>query len=62
MNCPKCGDEMVLSVSVRLRLPARYVNQLTKGVIRRKECQVVAADWEKASMWCAKCHHREKGL
>tara|TARA_Y100000031_G_scaffold48991_1_gene56191 strand:+ start:1205 stop:1393 length:189 start_codon:yes stop_codon:yes gene_type:complete len=62
MNCPHCGKEMELRVEVTIKLPARYTNLLSKKAIREKECQLVAANWEKARVICYDCNYREKGL
>jgi len=62
MKCPKCGDEMEMRVSIELVLPSRYVNMISKEVIKKKECKIVAAFWEKAKATCHKCKYREVGL
>lgn len=62
MNCPKCGKEMTMRVSIDIVLPARYVNLITKKVIRKKECRISSANWTKATASCYPCRYREKGL
>jgi hypothetical protein len=62
VKCPKCNGEMELNVSIRIRLPGRYAHLISKGVIRKKECQITAAFWEEATLTCYKCKYREKGI
>ena len=62
MDCPKCGEEMEMTVSVELRLPSRYANLISKEVIRKKDCQLVCANWPKARATCYPCGVREVGL
>ena len=62
MNCPKCGAEMEMRVSIELVLPSRFLNLLCKKVIRRKDCQIVAANWSKARAICYPCGYKEVGL
>lgn len=62
MDCPKCGEEMVMTVSIDIRLPSSYANLLSKKVIRKKECQLVCANWDKARVTCYPCGVREIGV
>jgi hypothetical protein len=62
MKCPACGEVMEMRVEVTLKLPANYVNLISKEVIKKKECQLVAANWEKARATCYGCGYREVGL
>ena len=62
MNCPKCKKEMELYVSIKLRLPARYTNLISKSVIRKKECVITAADWSNAYHVCYECGYIDRGL
>lgn len=62
MNCPKCNTPMEMTVMIGIKLPAKYVNQITKGVIRKKECSIMYAVWEKATAYCCKCKYMERGL
>jgi hypothetical protein len=50
--CPKCGEEMQLTVLVEITIPARYLRLLSKEVIRKKECQLTAAMWDDAKIFC----------
>lgn len=61
MNCLKCKKEMKLYVSIRIRCPARYTNLISKKVIRKKECQIIAADWDNAVYICHECGYRDRG-
>ena len=62
MDCPKCGVEMVMTVSIDIRLPSKYANLISKEVIRKKECQLICANWQKAYAVCYKCGVKEVGL
>ena len=62
MDCPKCGKEMEMVVSIEIRLPSRYANLISKQVIRKKECEIVCADWGRARAYCFPCMYREVGL
>ena len=62
MNCPKCGKEMTMRVSIDLVLPSRHANLLSKQVIRSKECKITSANWAKATASCYTCRYREVGL
>jgi hypothetical protein len=62
MNCPNCKKEMVMTVSIEIRLPSRYANLISKKVIRKKDCELVSADWSNAKATCYKCGIRERGL
>ena len=61
MKCPKCGGDMELYVSVRLKLPAQYALNVTKENIAKKSCVIMAADWERARVTC-KCGFSMKGI
>jgi len=61
-NCPKCNKEMEMHVSVRLRLPGRYLLRITKGVLKKKECRITAAFWEEGTLTCYDCGYRQKGI
>lgn len=62
MNCPKCNKPMMLFVSIRLNLPAKYTHEINKSVIRKKECKITSADWNKAYVYCKDCNYRNKDL
>jgi len=62
MKCPKCGKEMDMFVSVRMRMPSGFANHLSKQVIAKKEVKVTAVDWERASVVCTSCNYREIGI
>jgi hypothetical protein len=62
MNCPKCGTEMELTVKVELRLPSGYAHLISKDVIRKKECQLISADWGRAKATCYPCGVLERGF
>jgi hypothetical protein len=62
MNCPKCSEEMEMTVRVEIRLPSKYANLISKEVIKKKECKLVCADWPNAVANCYACGIREKGL
>ena len=36
MKCPACGEVMEMRVEVTLKLPANYVNLISKEVIKKK--------------------------
>lgn len=55
MNCPECNNEMEMFVSVRLKMPAKFAYHITKKAIRRKDCQLISADWDKSYVFCKKC-------
>lgn len=62
MKCPKCKEDMEMRVEITLSLPAKYANLISKEVIKKKECQLVAANWDKARAICPSCYYREVGL
>jgi hypothetical protein len=62
MDCPKCGKEMEMNVSLRFRMPARYANAVSKKVLRKKEVVITAALWDGATVTCYDCGYREKGI
>ena len=62
MDCPKCSKEMTMRVSIDIVLPSRYANLICKKVIRKKECSITSANWEKATATCYECMYRETGL
>ena len=62
MKCPKCDTEMEMRVEITLALPSKYANLISKEVIKKKECQLIAANWDKARAICYKCNYREIGL
>lgn len=41
-----------MQVQVSLKLPGNYENKITKEVIRKKETELIAADWPSASYIC----------
>lgn len=62
MLCPKCGEEMEMRVEITIKLPSRYASLISKKVIAKKECQLLAANWATAKATCYKCKYREVGL
>lgn len=62
MKCPNCDTDMDMRVEVTLALPSKYASLLSKKVIKKKECQLVAANWDKARAICPKCNYREVGV
>lgn len=60
--CPKCGGEMDLYVSIRIKTPGRFVHGITKDVIMREDVKLTAAFWDKGYLACNKCNYRDKDL
>jgi ABC-type Zn uptake system ZnuABC Zn-binding protein ZnuA len=52
MICLKCQGPVTMQVQVTLKLPGKYENKITKEVIRKKETELIAADWPSASYMC----------
>ena len=59
MICVECEKEMDMFVSIRLKLPSKYENHITKKVISSKDCEIIYADWDKASFICKECSIRK---
>jgi predicted RNA-binding Zn-ribbon protein involved in translation (DUF1610 family) len=60
--CPQCGAKLELHVNIQLRLPAKFVNRISKQIIRKKECEITMADWRTAYLVCPKCGYTEIGI
>jgi ABC-type Zn uptake system ZnuABC Zn-binding protein ZnuA len=52
MICLKCKGPVTMQVQVTLKLPGKYENKITKEIIRKKETELIAADWPSASYMC----------
>ena len=52
MNCPECGSPVKMMVSVIILIPSEMESQLSKRNLRKKEVQVYAADWSRATYFC----------
>ncbi len=55
MKCPKCNNEMKMSVQITIHAPASFENNISKTTLRKKDIAIVAANWEKAKFWCSEC-------
>ena len=53
---------MEMLVELTLSLPSKYANLISKEVIKKKECKLIAAHWNKARLVCYKCNYREIGV
>ena len=58
MKCPRCQEELEMTVKIEIRLPSFYEGQLSKRVINKKECQITAAFWDEARYYCQHCNKR----
>lgn len=59
MNCPRCKSELLKQMTVVINCPVCW-NNLSKSMIRKKEIEVVAVDWDRIYIFCPQCGYNER--
>ena len=54
-QCPRCKKELTATVDVTLSMPGRMLGQITKANIRKKEVQLLTANWSTTQLYCFHC-------
>lgn len=63
MRCDKCGSPTRMQVQVTVSAPGERYHRLAKQVFRRKDVELLGANWETADFICTnpQCQHVRDG-
>lgn len=57
MKCPRCDSEnMSFMVDIIVHAPIKYLHELSKTNLRKKDVEIIGADWDKATYVCLECY------
>lgn len=60
-ECEKCkGNNIKMTVSITIKMDAKYENRITKKVLAEKGTEILAANWDRVIYCCSDCGYTEK--
>lgn len=60
-ECEKCGGTNIkMTVSIMIKMDAKYESRITKKVLAEKGTEIIAANWDRVIYYCSDCGYTEK--
>lgn len=55
MNCPRCNSAITVQLNLIIVIPGELLHRVSKTALRRKDVQILGADWDRATYVCSQC-------
>lgn len=62
MKCPECNKYGEIYVDIGIKMNSEYFMNVSKTTMRKKDMQIMYANWPKGRFVCKNCGYSEKGL